>query len=151
MLWLNGDQGLLLDQEQRVVENKDHQGVLNKVLDVLRGITAAVKVTPFIYSGVFVVVLCLYNILGENVQDLIDRVFYISPFIILMMLIYSRILEMCIWHRLACIIPIVPQLADLIDSHYELTQIEVYSVNILSIILAIILIICGFKVYERRD
>ena len=149
MLWRNEDQGSHQDQKQPVVENKDHQGVLNKVLDVLRGITAAVKVTPFVYSGLFVIILFLYNVCGENVQDLLDRLFYISPIFVIIMLVYSRILEMCKWHRMACVIPLVPQVVDLLDSHYELTQIEVYSCNVCSIFLAIFLVVCGFKVFNQ--
>ena len=115
---------------------------------MMASIMSAIKVTPFVYSAVFVIVYSIYNFAGDNVLDLLDRLFYISPVVVVVMLIYSSILKFCKWHKMACALPLVPQAIDLIDSHYELTQVEIYSVNVLSVLMAIFLVICGIKVFK---
>lgn len=135
------------------MDQQDQRNAVKKVLRVLSNITVAVKVTPFIYSAIFVVVYFIYSFAGDNVLDVLDVLFYMSPIAIIIMLIYSRILEFCIWHRIACVIPMIPQIIDLIDSHYEFTQIEVLSINLLCVMLTILLIFSAYKVFfkdERR-
>ena len=113
-------------------------------------IAKAIQVTPFIYSTIFVIVFMVYNIAGERVLDILDTLFYISPLVMLAFVFYSRILHLCKWHRVTCIIPLIPQVVDWADSFLNLTQYEVIISNSLTIILIILLLISAYKVYGRN-
>ena len=110
-------------------------------------ILRAVQVTPFVYSVIYVIVFAVYNFVGERVQDCLDLLFYVSPLMVVFFLIYSYILHLCKWHKIVCVLPTIPQVIDLIDGHYELTQYEIMGVNAATIILSIILIISAYKVF----
>ena len=110
-------------------------------------ILRAVQVTPFVYSVVYVIVFAIYNFVGEQVQDYLDLLFYVSPLMVLIFLIYSYILHLCKWHKIVCVLPTIPQVIDLTDGHYEFTQYEIMGVNATTIILSIALIISAYKVF----
>lgn len=110
-------------------------------------ITKAVQITPFVYSLIVTIVFSLYNVLGDNVLDLLDEVFYISPLVIVIFLVYSRILHLCKWHRITCVIPLLPKAVYFVDSFYELTQNEVLLANITSLSMAILLLVSAYKVF----
>ena len=110
-------------------------------------ILRAVQVTPFVYSVVYVIVFAIYNFVGEQVQDYLDLLFYVSPLMVLFFLIYSYILHLCKWHKIVCVLPTIPQIVDLVDGHYEFTQYEIMGVNATTIILSVVLIISAYKVF----
>lgn len=125
-------------------------GLVRTVHKMMTQIAKAIQVTPFIYSTIFVVVFIVYNIAGERVLDILDTLFYISPLVMLAFVFYSRILHLCKWHRVTCIIPLIPQVVDWADSFLNLTQYEVIISNSLTIILIILLLISAYKVYGRN-
>ena len=114
---------------------------------MMTSITRAVQITPFIYSAIFIVVFTAYNLSDSWVLDLIDTLFYVSPAIVIVFLVFSRILHLCRWHRITCIIPIIPQLIDWADILFGFTQIEVITSNTLTIILIILLLVSAYKVF----
>ena len=107
----------------------------------------AVQVTPFVYSSIFVVVFVIYNFVGERVQDILDLLFYVSPMMILFFLAYSWILRLCKWHKIVCVLPAIPQVIDLLDGRYEFTRYEVASLNVMSIVMIIVLLISAYNVF----
>ena len=112
-------------------------------------VTKAVQVTPFIYSSIFVIVYFLYSFVDEKVMDIIDMGFYISPLVMVIFLVYSRILHLCKWHRITCVLPLVPQIYYILDSVFTFSQDEVLVANILTVIMLIILLISAYKVFYK--
>ena len=112
-------------------------------------ITKAVQVTPFIYSSIFIVVFFLYSFVGEKVMDYIDFGFYISPLVMVIFLVYSRILHLCRWHKITCIIPAIPQIVYIIDSIFPFSQNEILLANILTLVMVVILLISAYNVFYR--
>ena len=83
----------------------------------MRRITLAVTVLPFIYTALFVSVFCAYSFGSGPVLDIIDYFVFVSPIVVVAHLVYSRMLKLCVWHRIACSLPLLPQAVDQFDLH----------------------------------
>lgn len=131
-----------------MANQEQEQGLVKHLIKKLRDITIAVQIMPFIYTAVYIAIMVLYLFLSESARFILDTLFYVSPFIAIGFLIESKVLELCRWHRLACILPILPQLIVFIDYHIiELTEIESYISIATPIILAILLLLSAYKVF----
>ena len=65
----------------------------------LRNVIWAVRLFPFIYTALLVVLYTAYSFSSGVILDLIDYLAFVSPLVILAHWVYSRILKMCKWHR----------------------------------------------------
>lgn len=75
----------------------------------------AVQVFPFIYTALFIFLFAAYSVTEGVWLDIIDYTVFVSPAVVVAHLIYSRMLKMCRWHRVACAIPLLPQAVDQFD------------------------------------
>lgn len=89
----------------------------SSVVALLRRITLAVQVFPFVYTALFVVLFTAYSFGGGTLLDIIDYAVFVSPAVILAHIVYSFMLRLCKWHRIACALPLIPQAADLFDTY----------------------------------
>lgn len=78
-----------------------------KVISILRKVTMVVKLIPFIYVFLYIASILTYWFCGECVISWVDMLFYMSPVAIIFMLILSRTLKLCKWHRLECVLPLM--------------------------------------------
>lgn len=82
----------------------------------------AVQVFPFIYTALFLILFTAYTFMDGPLLDIIDHLAFVSPVVVAAHLVYSKMLMMCKWHRIACAIPLLPQSVDLLDAyvfHFE--------------------------------
>lgn len=86
-----------------------------KIVKILRNATKVVKLMPFIYAIVYILCMFGYLLFSDEVATLLDKMFYISPISIVFSLHLSRTLKMCIWHRIECILPLLPTLLVFVD------------------------------------
>lgn len=86
-----------------------------RLIDKLRKVTKAVQITPFIYTALYLAVMIIYPFATDATLHVLDTLFYTSPTITAVFLFLSKILELCKWHRMACLLPIVPQIGVFID------------------------------------
>ena len=94
---------------------KDDHARITNLIHTLRYITITVQFAPFIYSILYIISL-IVSLSGNIVaQRLFDSAFYVSPFFVGVHLVYSKILRLCIWHKTACILPMLPVAASLVD------------------------------------
>ena len=99
-------------------------------------IVLAVQIAPFVYSLLFLVVFSIaFFSTNEDLMTIIDYFCFISPVVVVAHLVYSRMLRFCVWHRLACALPLLPQLVDLYD-----TYVSSFSVGQIIIVKATILV-----------
>lgn len=77
------------------------------VISILRKVTMVVKLIPFIYAFLYVANILTYWFCDECVISWVDMLFYMSPVAIIFMLILSRTLKLCKWHRLECVLPLM--------------------------------------------
>lgn len=88
----------------------------------------------------------LYLFCSEPIARLCDSLFYVSPVTVAMFLVLSKILRLCIWHRAACIVPIVPQMVSLAD--YYIVELPISLTAIINILIATLLTILLFSAYK---
>ena len=105
-------------------------GAVRKLVNVLRTITRFVQIVPFGYLLAMAIYLGIEQFLPEDVALMADNDLYINPWVPVVMLILSDMLELCAWHKTACLIPFVPQIFSQIDIHlFTFTQEEVVAFN----------------------
>ena len=132
------------------MDNQDRRADLKRLITTLRRVTTAVQVFPFIYSALYIALLATYNFVPEDYQATLDNLFYISPACIVTFLILSKVLLLCRWHKAACIIPIIPQVANFIDCHVVmLSEAQDYLFNGTLLGMTVLLVFATYKVFFR--
>ena len=107
---------------------------------------AVIQVFPFVYAAMFIFLYGSYSFVeNELVRFIIDYTFFLSPIVILAHYIYSRILRMCVWHRVACLLPIVTQVADLLDTFVACISRNGMVITVITILSSIL--IYGLAIY----
>lgn len=124
---------------------------VNKVkylLEKLRTITLVVQIIPFVYTAVFIVVYALSFSPNETLLSLLDMFFYVSPMMIAFLLIESRVLKLCKWHKTACVLPLIPQIPIIINNYFvELTDYEVRIFLVCILSMSVLLLVAAYKVF----
>lgn len=129
---------------------ENDEGRILYLIEKLRSITLAVQVVPFAFSALYIITMFLYLFMPENVCGVLDTLFYVSPTTALGMLIFSRILKLCRWHKLACCLPVAPQIMVFIDFHIaELSRFGAVLSISLSVLMAILLLIAAYNVFLK--
>ncbi len=122
----------------------DLEGLIKK----LRHITLATQLMPFIYGGFYILSLFLYTVGTEETARLCDTLFYVSPIVVAEFLVLSRLLRLCKWHRIACCVPLIPQVMSLIDYYIiEFSEIVVQVDIFIYMSSIILLLIAAYKVF----
>lgn len=112
------------------MDNQDPRSGVNYLVSVLRKVTRAVQLAPFAYLVFFGSFLICEFYIPEVVVGILDKIFYVSPALMGIMLCASKLLKLCHWHRIACVIPGITQLGDFVDSMlFQFTQSEVILFN----------------------
>ena len=125
-------------------------GGIKRLLSKLRYITLAIQIMPFVYSMLYIIAMFLYLFVPEETRCVLDTLLYVSPVAIIGLLVTSHILELCRWHKAACIIPVLPQVLVFVDQHMvELTIVEAYISIIAPVVLSILLIVSAYKVFMK--
>lgn len=127
-------------------QNLDIAGLVEK----LRYVTAAVQILPFIYSLLYIVCMILYLFCSDTIAGICDSIFYVSPISIIAFLVLSKLLRMCVWHRTACILPVVPQILSLVDRYVVEFP---WSAGVITLIVSmasfLALLLCAYKVFIK--
>lgn len=98
-------------------KHSEYTKVLNSI-HILRKTTRFVKVVPFVYALLFLLCMCFYFDCSENILDIIDECFYVSPIVCLTFVRLSYLLKFCNWYRLQCCLPMLPLPIVIIDENF---------------------------------
>lgn len=110
--------------------DRSHAGA-GKIIAILRKTTQAVRYVPFVYLLLYTLLSLTECFIPEKALCVFDTVLYASPVVTAGLLFFSRLLSMCKWHRLACLLPSSSQVTSFVDSHiFTFTQNEVMLINI---------------------
>ena len=121
---------------------------LEGLVKKLRSVTLAVQIMPFIYSALYIIALSLYWTDNSFLVTVLDTLFYVSPVTAAEFCILSKALRLCKWHKAACILPVTPQVAVLMDkSVLHLSAHAVGACLITSVIMVSVLLISAYKVF----
>lgn len=80
---------------------------LGRIIGILRNVTLAVKLIPFAYALLYIISILSYSFCSEKILLWVDMTFYVSPISIIFLLILSRTLKLCKWHRMECMLPLM--------------------------------------------
>ena len=106
----------------------------------------AVQVFPFVYTAMYICLYIGYSFCSGVVLDIIDYLAFVSPIVIVAHLVYSRMLMMCKWHRIACALPLIPQAVDLFDNNVY--HFEHYSWMVVAIVIVVTMILFLIAIYK---
>ena len=126
---------------------------LNSIIDSQVRIVLAVQLAPFVYNLLFLVVFSL-AFFSQNVELLtaVNYMCFISPLVIVAHLVYSWMLRFCVWHRLACALPILPQMVDLYDTYVsEFTVEQIIIVKATIIVTVLLYFIFAYGTFFSRN
>ena len=111
-------------------------------IQILKKATATVKVAPFAFALLYLAALVLYILFNDTVATIADMLFYVSPVAVFFNLRMSKIFKMCKWHRLECLLPLLPIVIVFINSFgFIIPRIAVYvnwGVNLIIFLLSLL-------------
>ena len=119
---------------------------LEGLVKTLRYVTAAVQILPFVYTVLYLVALGIALFASEDVVRISDSLFYVSPVTILAFLILSRLLHLCVLHKTACILPLLPQVVSFID--YNIVELSIRAATLNIIVFGLIGVALLFAAYK---
>lgn len=96
---------------------KENAENLKRILTIIRKTTKAIKLFPFVYIVILLTILPLLSLMDIDTTILISGFIFESPLIVAFLILLSYSVKLCKWHRLQCALPLVPQIADFIDTH----------------------------------
>lgn len=105
---------------------------------------------PFLYASLYIAALVAYMFVSEPIMQMLDTLFYVSPVVIIGNLILSRILKLCSWHKVACVLPFFPQINIFIDSYiYEFSVRAELAHIIMVISMSVLLLVAAYNVFLK--
>lgn len=112
----------------------------------MRRVTRLVQLAPFVYLAFYSVYLILGCFVPDDIVCLADGVMFSSPLATTAMLVLSRVLKLCRWHKTACLIPSASQIESIIDTYcFTFTQTEVVLINILLGVISFVFLVVANK------
>lgn len=120
------------------------------IVEIIRRTTATIKVFPFFYSLIYIPSMFAYLVFDEDVCILLDTLFYMSVLTVLFLIRLSYCVKLCVWHRIQCCLPLLPQPIIFIDTYIHSFGRNSAVLNILCAILIFILsLINAYKVFVK--
>ena len=111
-------------------------------IQILRKATATVKVAPFAFALLYLTALVVYLLFNDTIATIADMLFYVSPVAVFFNLRMSKIFKMCKWHRLECLLPLLPIVLVFVNGFgFIIPDIAVYvnwSVNLIIFLLSLL-------------
>ena len=111
-------------------------------IQILKKATATVKVAPFAFALLYLVALVVYLLFSDTIATMTDLLFYVSPVAVFFNLRMSKIFKMCKWHRLECLLPLLPIVIIFVNGFgFIIPDIAVYvnwSVNLIIFLLSLV-------------
>lgn len=120
------------------------------IIEILRKVTVTVKVFPFFYALIYIPSMFAYMVFSEDVCIMLDTLFYISFLTVAFLIRLSYCVKLCIWHRLQCCLPLVPQPIIFIDNYIYCFSETATIINVwLAILLFLLSLINAYFVFIR--
>lgn len=121
------------------MESQDQKDALNKLVNILRKATRLVQLIPFVYLFFYAFYMITSVFASDVFVTFLDTVLSVRPPVIIGMLVASRLFDLCLWHRIACLIPGTSQIENYIDNYViTFTQNEVIAINLIIGLLSVV-------------
>lgn len=120
------------------MDSRDQRGAVSAVVGILRRLTRIVQIAPFVYLLLYAAYLFLSLVVPDSMLDILDTFIYVSPATSGGLLVLSRLLKLCRWHKTAVLIPLTTQVEGFVDGYlFTLTGCEIALINALTGLLAL--------------
>lgn len=134
-------------------DEKDvRQDKVLKAIRILRDVTVIVKIFPFLSSLLYIIFFLAQLLFQNDVVYEMESLFYISAFVVVLLIVLSYRLRLCKWHRIQCLLLFMPQVFSYIDMYVY--EYGVHSAIIADIALTFILavsILNAYKMFRRSS
>lgn len=126
--------------------NQDQRSAVSAVIGILRRLTRLVQLVPFVYLILYASYLLISWFLPDSILGFLDSIMFVSPATSGGLLVLSRILKLCKWHKAAVMIPFSSQIESYIDSFvFTFSELEIIVINAVIGIAVIIFLILANK------
>lgn len=117
---------------------------------IMRNVTFTVKLLPFL--GVVTYILCavIFFIASPSFQGELDMMFYTSPMWVIVCLVLSKQMKLCKWHKLECVLPLLPRTLVAIDDWTGLTEFQAKGGISLCVFMFVLSLINAYFVFWRN-
>lgn len=123
---------------------------LRIVLDVVRKVTKAIKLFPFLYAILLLAILPIVSYADFETATIFNELFFVSPLFVGFLILLSFYVKLCNWHRLQCLLPLIPQIMDFIDVNiYEFTYDVMLINSIVYILIFLLSLINAYFVFIK--
>ena len=120
------------------------------IVTILRKVTVTVKVFPFLYALIYIPAMFAYIVLSEDACIMLDTLFYMSVLMVVFLVRLSYCVKLCIWHRLQCCLPLLPQPIIFIDNCVYCFGTTAIVINVcLAITIFTLSLINAYKVFIK--
>lgn len=112
---------------------------LRIVLDVVRKVTKAIKLFPFLYIVLFLIVTPYVAYGNFDVALNLSSLMYVSLLVVIFLIYLSYCVKLCKWHRIQCCLPLLPQITIFIDENIYEFGSEIALIDFITIAIIFIL------------
>ena len=127
-------------------EKHGRQDKVLKARRILRDVTVIVKIFPFLSSLLYIIFFLAQLLFQNDVVYEMESLFYISAFVVVLLIVLSYRLRLCKWHRIQCLLLLMPQVFSYIDMYVY--EYGVHSAIIADIALTFILAVSVLNAYK---
>ena len=128
------------------MDSQDQRSAVERLVVVLRKCTRAVRSIPFIYLAFFSLYMISFSFIPEWMYGVVDSFSAGNPLMVVFFLCSSRILKLCNWHKVACLIPSSTRIEGYIDSClFTFTQNELIAIHLVIGVLTGVFLLLAFR------
>lgn len=128
------------------MDSLDRRAAVRKLTTILRKITRYIQWIPFVYLAVYSLMAVSETQMTEELLCFRDSVMAVSPAVNVGFLFFNRLLELCRWHRIACLLPLSSTMEGYIDCYiFQFTQEEIIAMNLASGIIAAVFLFLAYR------
>lgn len=128
------------------MEVQGQGSAVDRVVIVLRRVTRAAQLLPFAYLAVYAFMLLTEPFLSDGLFCIVDDLACVSPASMGVMLLASYLLKLCIWNKVACLLPMASRVTEYIDNYIiTFTQTEVVVINTILGIAVLAFMVAAFR------
>lgn len=130
---------------------RDNVESLRLILSVVRKTTKAIKIFPFFYMVLFLILMPFLTFGSIEMTEDISGLIYM-PLVMIIFLVYlSYCVKLCKWHRLQCVLPLIPQVIVFIDEKvYEFGESAITITTSIFVLLFLLSLINAYFVFIKK-
>lgn len=134
------------------MDSHDQRAAVRKLVTILRKVTRYIQWIPFVYLAAYSLMAFSESQMTEELLCFRDSVMAVSPAVNVGFLFFNRLLELCRWQRIACLLPLGSTMEGYIDCYlFQFSQEEIVAMNYISGIVAALFLFLAYRHFFGRN